>query len=357
MKIQAFLYIAALSVLTSCSSGTKKQEAERAVSVKTYYPVRTNSDEISISGIVSAKQTAVISTKIMGYIDKIYVKQGDVVRQGQPLMMINSSELNAKNVQAAAMITEAAAAAKDAQKDYQRYLALHEQKSVSDKELENIALRNTSANAHLQMARQGLKEVKSMLAYAYIRAPFSGVVTQKMVDEGTIANPGMPLLSVEQSGDMNITASVPENYVTQVRLGDKVSVDIKSIDTTIDGVVSELSPSATMTGGQYAMKVSVNLNSRAKLRAGMYAGIRIPNKTVTDGSSQILARKSSILTKDQLTGVYVAGKDNRAILHWVRLGNEIGDQVVVMSGLTETDRVIENANVKLFNGQKIVITD
>ena len=50
-------------------------------------------------------------------------------------------------------------------------------------------------------------------------------------------------------------------------------------------------------------------------------------------------------------------KDNRAILHWVRLGNETGDQVVVLSGLSETDRVIESANVKLYNGQKIIVTD
>ena len=357
MKVHTFLYIAAIAVLASCSSKSNKEKEARAVRVNTYYPTSTNREEIFISGMVSARQTAVISTKVMGYIDKIYVKQGDMVKKGQTLLIINSSDLKAKEAQAMAMIIEANAAAKDAQRDYQRYQALHEEKSVSDKELENVALKNTSAKARLQMARQGLKEIKSMLAYTNIRAPFTGVVTQKMVDEGTIANPGMPLLSVEQSGDMNVTASVPENYVVYIHVGDHVKIAIKSLSININGIVSELSPSATMTGGQYGMKISISQSDKAKLRAGMYAGIHIQNKKADGGTSQILVNKSSIVTKDQLTGVYVAGKDNKAILHWVRLGKETGDQVIVLSGLSETDRVIESAHVKLYNGQKIIITD
>jgi len=348
--------MAIIAVLASCSSKSNKEKDESVVNVKTYYPSISSNGEIYISGMVSARQTAVMSTKVMGYIDKIYVKQGDPVKQGQLLIVINSSDLKAKEAQSAAMIAEAEAAANDAQHDYQRYKSLHEQKSVSDKELENMALRNTSAEARLQMARQGLNEVKSMLSYTNIRAPFSGVVTQKMVDEGNIAHPGMPLLSVEQSGDMNVTASVPENYVAYIHVGDPVKIDVKSIGIMINGSISELSPSATMTGGQYGIKISINQKDKEKLRAGMYAGIHIPGKAKEGEAQQIMVRKSSIVVKDQLTGVYVA-KDNRAILHWVRLGNEIGNQVVVLSGLNETDRVIDSGSVKLFNGQKIIVTN
>ena len=356
MKIRTFLFIAVIAVLASCSSKPNEEKKQNAVNVKTYYPETSGSGDVYISGMVSAKQTAVISTKMMGYIDKIYVKQGDPVKQGQLLVAINSRDLKAKEAQSAAMIAEAEAAADDAQHDYQRYKSLHEQKSVSDKELENMLLRNTSAKARLQMARQGLEEVKSLLAYTNIRAPFSGVVTQKMVDEGNIANPGMPLLSVEQSGDMNVTASVPENYVSYIHVGDPVKIDVKSIGIVINGSISELSPSATMTGGQYGIKIAISPKDKEKLRAGMYAGIHIPQKAKEGEAQQIMVRKSSIVVKDQLTGVYVA-KDNSAILHWVRLGNETGNQVVVLSGLNETDSVIDSENIKLFNGQKIIVTN
>lgn len=357
MKVHTFLYILGITILSSCSSKPNKGKEEAKVRVKIYYPVSTSRDEVFISGMVSAKQTAAISTKVMGYIEKIYVKQGDVVKQGQTLVVVNSSDLKAKEAQAQAVVTEAEAVLKDAQRDYQRYKTLHEQESVSDKELENITLKYTSTKAHIQMARQGLKEVRSQLAYTNIKAPFSGVVTQKMSDEGNLANPGMPILYMEQSGDMNVTASVPENYVTSIHVGDKVKIDINAAHITINGIISELSPSATMTGGQYGMKISISQKDKVKLRAGMYAGIHLSNYLTEEAAAQILVKKSSIITKDQLTGVYVADKDNRVLLHWVRLGNEIGDHVVVLSGINETDRVIERPNVKLYNGQKIIVTD
>lgn len=357
MKTKIFTALAVAAALASCSTDTKPRAEEKPVSVRTYSPVRAGADEITVSGMLSAKQTAAVSTKMMGTIEKIYVKQGDVVRQGQLLVVINATELAAKRAQAVAMVTEADAAAKDAQKDLQRYEALRKQNSVSDKELENVSLRHTSANARVQMARQGLREVSAMMAYTHLRAPFSGVVTQKMVDEGSIANPGMPLLMVEQSGELNVTASVPESYVSQVKKGDEVKVDVKATGTTVLGYVSELSPSATTTGGQYAMKVSLREQDRAALRAGMYATVRIQGKPGARTAPQVLVRKSSVVTKDQLQGVYVASKDNKAVLHWVRLGNEAGDDVIVLSGLNGSERVIDRGGAKLYNGQKIRITE
>ncbi|MCH4183165.1 MAG: efflux RND transporter periplasmic adaptor subunit [Prevotella sp.] len=357
MKIRMLLYLILIGVLTSCTTQPHQGEKGKPIQVQTYYPTRTSSKGISISGTVSAKQTAVISTKIMGYINKIYVKQGDIIHQGQILMIINSSDLQAQETQAKALIAEASATSKDARHDYQRYQTLHEQKSVSDKELENIALQNVSAKARLQMALQKLQEVRSMLAYTHIKAPFSGVVTQKMVDEGSIATPGMPLLTIEQSGNMEITASVPESYITFLHIGDRVKINIKSIGIKIDGMISELSPSAVMTGGQYGIKISIGSKDRKRLRTGMYASIYIPNKTRGTGMPRILIKKSSVVTKDQLTGVYVADKESKAILHWIRLGNTLGDQVEVLSGLNNNDRIIESTNKKLYNGQDITVTN
>lgn len=351
------LFIASIAVFSSCSSEKKQPPIDQPVSVKTYFPTQSNQGEIFLSGQVSAKQTAMVSTKLMGTIERILVKPGDAVRAGQTLVIINSTDVKAKQAQATAMIAEAQAASIDAQRDYQRYQTLYEQKSVSDKELENMALRNTSAKARLQVARQGLREVNSMLSYSNIMAPFSGVVTQKMVDEGSIANPGMPLLTIEQSGDLNVTASVPESYVTMIKMGDRVKVDVKSLGISMPGYVSELSPSATMTGGQYAMKVAISQQDRARLRAGMYASVKITKTQQSVASSKIIVRKSSVVYRDQLTGVYVAGKDNIAILHWVRLGNEMGELVEVLSGLNSTDKVIDYGQKKLYNGQSIKITD
>ena len=91
------------------------------VRVETYLPTVVQDNGIFISGMASAKQTAMISTRMMGFVDKIYVKQGDPVKKGQLLMVINSDDLKAKKAQAEAMVTEAEAAFKNARRDYERY--------------------------------------------------------------------------------------------------------------------------------------------------------------------------------------------------------------------------------------------
>ncbi|MFV0398904.1 MAG: efflux RND transporter periplasmic adaptor subunit [Bacteroidales bacterium] len=348
--------IALATVFYSCSPNNEKKAEEPAVRVETYIPTKVSSDGIFISGMATAKQTAVISTRMMGFVEKMLVKQGDRVREGQLLVVINSDDLKAKKAQADAMVTEAEAAAKNAERDYERFKVLHGQKSVSDKELENVELNKTSMNAKVEMARQMLNEVKAMMAYTNIRAPFSGVVTQKMIEEGSTANPGMPLLTVEQSGEMEIRASVPENYIQYIHVGDSVTVDIKSLNKQLKGVVSELSPSASMTGGQYGIKVAIDNKEKENLWAGMYAGIYIVGKIQSDNRSGILVNKTSVINRDQLTGIYIANAEDQAILRWVRLGKEYGEQVEILSGLSEGERVIQHAEGKLYNGKKVVVS-
>ena len=351
-----FLGIVGISTLYSCSSSDKLEDKDKTiVKVEAYSPAQSTNEGFYLSGEVTAKQTANISTRMMGYVTKIYVKPGDKVASGQLLVSISSDDILAKKAQIQAMITEAEAAAKNAQRDYERFKTLRNQNSVSDKELENVALQNTSMNAKVQMARQQMNEVNAMLSYTNIRAPFSGVVTQKMVDEGSIANPGMPILTIEQNGELQVIASIPENYIQYVKVGDVAKMELKSLGITIDGKVSELSPSAFRTGGQYSMKLAIETKDKENIRPGMYVNILIPNKTGENITSKIMLDKNSIVYRDQLTGVYVIDDQSQANLRWIRLGKTIGNQVEVLSGLNQNDKIVSKAEGKLYNGVKVSV--
>ena len=351
-----FLGIVGISILYSCSSSDKLEDKDKTiVKVEACSPAQYTNEGFYLSGEVTAKQTANISTRMMGYVTKIYVKPGDKVASGQLLVSISSDDILAKKAQVQAMITEAEAAAKNAQRDYERFKTLRNQNSVSDKELENVALQNTSMNAKVQMARQQMNEVNAMLSYTNIRAPFSGVVTQKMVDEGSMANPGMPILTIEQNGELQVIASIPENYIQYVKVGDVAKMELKSLSITIDGKVSELSPSAFRTGGQYSMKLALVTKDKENIRPGMYVNILIPNKTGENITSKIMLDKSSIVYRDQLTGVYVIDDQSQANLRWIRLGKTIGNQVEVLSGLSQNDKIVSKAEGKLYNGVKVFV--
>lgn len=352
----AFLGIVGISTLYSCSSSDKLEDKDKTiVKVEAYSPAQSTNEGFYLSGEVTAKQTANISTRMMGYVTKIYVKPGDKVASGQLLVSISSDDILAKRAQIQAMITEAEAAAKNAQRDYERYKTLRNQNSVSEKELENVDLQNTSMNARVQMARQQMNEVNAMLSYTNIRAPFTGVVTQKMVDEGSMANPGMPILTIEQNGELQVTASIPENYIQYVKVGDVAKMELKSLGITIDGKISELSPSAFRTGGQYSMKLAIETKDKENIRPGMYVNILIPNKTGENITSKIMLDKNSIVYRDQLTGVYVIDDQSQANLRWIRLGKTIGNQVEVLSGLNQNDKIVSKAEGKLYNGVKVSV--
>lgn len=348
--------ITGLVALYGCSSGVSKKAEAAAVPVKVYSPTEDHSEGFFLSGEITAKQTANISTRMMGYIRQIHVKPGDKVGAGQLLVTISSDDLLAKKAQVQAMITEAEAAAKNAQRDYERFQVLRQQNSVSEKELENVSLQNISMQSKVEMARQQMNEVNSMLSYTHIRAPFSGVVTQKMADEGNMANPGMPILVMEQSGEMMVVASIPEDYISHVKVGDIAQIELKSIGETIEGKVAELSPSAYRAGGQYGMKLSIDASKNQQIHAGMYATIFMPNVSVKNNGKKVMLHDTAIVYREQLTGVYVVNDNDEAILRWVRLGKKVADQVEVLSGLQANERVILAAEGKLYNGVKVSVT-
>lgn len=358
MKRQLILLVLiGTMILSACSIENNRQSDESPVNVEVYSPKVSDENSLYISGTVTSSRQAIISTRMMGFVEKIHVKQGEHVNKGQLLVVINSNDLKAKRMQAAAMVEEAKAAVKNANLDYGRYKKLHDKNSVSDKELENIELNRISVESRLQMAIQSLNEIDAMLAYTDIRAPFSGIITQKLIDEGSTASPGMPLLVLEQPSDLEVSTSVSEIYMPYINLGDSVEVEIKSLEKHLSGIISEISPSSSFSGGQYSVKINLGSQENVQLFAGMYASIEIPVKNSRSSRKNIWIDTSSLVKREQLNGVYVVTPDNQAMLRWVRLGKNEGESVEVLSGLNESDRVIRLNGSKLYNGMKVNVTN
>jgi RND family efflux transporter MFP subunit len=317
---------------------------------------KQSSSSIQSSGQVVSAETAMISTRMMGFITDIKVKPGDTVQKGQLLVTISNGDILAKRAQAHAMVSEAEAAMIDAQKDYERYTDLFEQQSASQKELENITLNYNSIKAKAEAARQMQNEADAMLAYTNLTAPFGGVITQKNADAGSMANPGMPILILEQSGSFQVKTSVTESDIDQVQVGADAKIIIEAIGRTLAGKVSQVSPSSQMSGGQYLVKVKIPDNEKNGLRSGMYAkvSIEVPAKH-GNVNYPVMVPCSAVVNKDQLNGLYTISENQTALLRWVKLGKKEGEQVEVLSGLTIDEKFILTAEGKLYNGVPIVI--
>lgn len=346
----------ALLFLASCQKEEKNHvAAEKAIPVKVSSSRIGNHESfISASGKIEAENAANLSTRMMGYITRLHVQVGQKVNAGQLLISINNTDLQAKKAQVEANIMQATAGYKTAKKDYDRFMNLFQQNSASQKELDDMTARYEMAKAGLEGAKQMRNEIMAQFAYSNITAPFSGIVTNTFVKEGDMANPGMPLLSVEGSQKLQVTAMVAENDINAIHKGMPVDILVKSNALNLKGKVSEVSLSAKNTGGQYLVKISLDTPTQNVL-SGMFVNVQFPvakqNQQQTD--DKILIPESAIIRQGQLTGVYTIGHHNKALLRWLRVGKSYGDQVEVLSGLSANEQYIISAEGKLYNGAKI----
>lgn len=361
-RFQRFVNISAGLMATvliySCASGEKKatENGEKPIGVTTSLPIKYNNSGFEVSGKVESSQNASISTRMMGYITDIKVKVGDKVQKGQLLVTIDSRDIQAHKGQADAMVAEAEAAFANAQKDLERFTALYEQKSATAKELENITFQHQSAKSHLEAARQMRNEANATMSYAQVVAPFTGVITQKYMDAGSMATPGMPILSLEGKEGFQVTATIPETEIGKMKMGDEVQVTIKTIDKSFKAIINEISSSSLTTGGQFLIRIHVSKNEEDGLLSGQYANVSMNGLSASEENKgqTLLVPASSIIYNDQLTGIYTISSFNTALLRWIRLGKSYGANVEVLTGLGGDEKFVLKSESKLWNGAPVV---
>ena len=356
---KTFIYslIALLLATTVMSCGTNQEEEKTqttpAVAVKTAIVSGESTQTlINASGKIAAKNSAVISTRIMGHIDNVHVNIGDRVTKGQVLLTINNADLQAKKAQVTAGVAVANAGYTVALKDYNRFKNLFKNNSVSQKEIDDITAHFNMAKAQLEAAVQMENEVTAQFQYATITAPFSGVITHRFYKKGDMATPGMPLLNMEGMGDFEVNTTVSAHEIINIQKGKTVTISIDAIAKTLQGTIAEVSSSAKNTGGQYPVTINVHPTD-ATVLSGMFATVHF--SVENNAAPMVLLPKKALVYKGQLTGVYTISQHNTAVLRWLRIGRVYDNHVAVLSGLTTDETYIIEAEEKLYNGVHITV--
>lgn len=350
--------IIALGLMVSCSSEpTKKKSVEFDLSVEVAQVKNMEQPElISFTGKLEAATHSKLSTRIMGQVEKVYVKLGEKVKKGQLLLQISNKDILAKKQQAEANILLSETVVADATRNLERYQSLFDKKSASKKELEGMQIQKQLAEAKLAGAKGMLAQVNETLKYANLRAPYKGRVTKHFVKAGDMASPGMPLLSIEKKGKYEVIARVPESEISKIKVGDKVGVELSAQNKLrLQAKVTEVNPSALDSGNQYEVKLQLSdiQDPNLKLYSGMFAKVYIS----MGETKRILLPKSVLIEKGQLIGVYTLSQSNTALLRWIRIGKTFGDSVEVLSGLSAGEKYILSYKGKIWDGAKLKVNN
>ena len=351
MKIQkiAIIFIAAGLLIQSCGNSSEEQTKTSGIKITTQNVNLANiSKTFQYSGTVSSLKKSTLSTRIMGQIDQVLVHEGDQVQKGQLLVSLRSNDIDAQKSQVEANIIAAEAAYKNAEADYKRISSLFESKSATQKELDDITTHYQMAKAQLTSAKKAKVQVEETLAYANIRAPYAGVITDRFVDSGDMANPGMPLIAIESPDRFEVITRIPETEVNIVEPDDAVKVELKNSKEIIEGKVTHISPSSRFSGAQFEARVLLQpTNEQIELiRSGMFANISLQKGK----ESKILISDNLIVNRGQLTGVWTVSQTGSALLRWVQLGKKYNGQTEVLSGLSQGDQLIIKSEERLYDG-------
>ena len=339
----------------SCSNHTNAEENHKAdVTVSVETVKMTNQPELlSFSGKIEAETHSNLSTRIMGQIEKIYVEPGQKVSKGQLLVQIKDQDIRAKKSQVKANMIKAEAAFNNAKKDFDRFTILFEQKSASQKEMDDVTTHYNMAKAELEAVKQMETEVNEMLKYTAIKAPYNGIIARKYMNEGDLASPGMPLVAMEKPGEYKVMARIPETEIFKIKKNDPVKVKISALNEVVNGIITEVNPSALYTGNQFEAKVVLQpkAEQKEKIFSGMYANVILEKGRMPS----IMIPSSVLVKKGQLTGVYTVSQMGTAMLRWVRTGKTTGDMTEILSGLSDGERYIVSYQGKIWDGARLSI--
>jgi len=357
-------------VISLAVAGCKSGSVARPGSIETVqaHIVEVKQAEMPIveraTGTIRARESATLSAQVMGRVERVLVREGDAVRAGQMLVILDDATLRASADQAAAAVKAAEQQQQAAQSNAEfasstlaRYRQLEAQKSVSPQEMDEVTRRAQAAsaeagalNAQANAAKAQQAGAKAMLGYTRVAAPFAGVVTARMVDPGTMAAPGVPLIQIDSAGELELQATIPESEIAGIHKSMKLAVTVDSLGgQRFDGTVAEIVPAADPASHSFLAKIA--LPRLSELRAGLFASAAVPLGT----KPAVLVPRSAVVMRGALACVYALDANGVAQLRYLTLGTAYGDKVEALSGLSGGEKLVDNPADRDLAGKRIEV--
>lgn len=371
--------------LSACGGAGDTAQTKAAAPVPvTVAPVSTidTAERLEAGGVVAARESASISSRIVATISGIRVTSGDRVRAGDVLITLDARDATEHTGQARASAvaakktlaqarTERSAAEADlrlATAWQKRIATLHAKNSATDHERDEAEARLSAAaarlagtqasiegaDAHLGSARAAVGVATATESFTTVRAPFDGLVTERLTDPGNLAAPGIPLLRMESGGARQVVVRVDEARAAYVHIGDRVPVSIDAApepdadDPRIQGVVTEVA--RAVSTDQRVFTVKVGLPSTVTARTGSFA------RVVFKGAPRraLLVPAHAIQRHGQVFSLFVV-LDGVATLRLIRVGTSSPDGVEVVAGLEAGESIVVSPLTGLADGVHVTV--
>lgn len=293
----------------------------------------TIAHEYRLDGTVEAINQGTMSAQTSGQVEEVLVDVDDFVEQGALIIRLKDAEQQAGYAQAQASLEAANAQLQEARKEYQRIKDIYARKLVSKADMDRATAALKKARAQQAAAEAGLEQAAEQLEYTRIKAPYTGIVTERHIEAGEVAQPGKPLISGISLDQLRINVDVPQSLIAKVRQHGKARVQLP------DGDWLE---AQDLTFFPYADPASNTFKVRADLPPGVpgvFPGMSLKVAFTTGSETPLSVPEQAVVHRSEVTGVYVVGRDGAIVLRHIRTGRRLDGRVVVLAGLREGEQV------------------
>lgn len=308
---------------------------ERSVEIGEIYEVEKQYFAEAVGTLRAATRTE-ISPRILAPIERIHVKAGDLVKQGDVLVQLDPRDLRSRLEQVRSTLQSAVTSLKHAESDLQRDTKLHAERILPTMKYEQSKTNVELARSQVRQSEQAVTEAEVNLSFAEIVAPQDGMIVDRLAEPGDTAQPGVPILVLYDPGSLRLEAPVMENLAIQLRVGDLLTVHIDAVGRDVEARVDEIVPQAEAASRSFLVKVA--LTDAQGLYEGMFGRLRIPSGV----RRHLCLPIAAIQRLGQLEFVDVVGEDGRTIERRFITTGRFGSpyQVEVLSGLEAGERVV-----------------
>jgi len=379
MTVLLFIFL----VLTAACSGRSEEQPSEAQVVDVRVgraAIQPLAETFEAGGVIKARTTAQLSSRIAANVRELRVQPGDRVKQGQVVVVLDDRDLAARRSQAEAALSAAQSGAVSAEAEresvearlvlaranHQRIEQLRGKNSATPQELDRstaelrtaeavvraAAARAAEASASVAAAKAGSRAAEVTASFSTIAAPFDGLVTNRLLEPGNMASPGIPLLTIETTDEFRVELQVDEARVRRLAIGDTAAVRLAGggEEDAVTGRVVEIA--RAVDPAAHAFVVKVRLPPSAAVRSGMFARARFE----IDERKALALPASAIMRRGQLSLVFAIDSTRRARMRAITAGARSGDAVEVLSGMQPEELVVVNPPPSLADGAHVRIT-
>ncbi|MFC2581033.1 efflux transporter periplasmic adaptor subunit [Prevotella sp. HMSC069G02] len=364
MKIIKFLFVAAVTAsLTACGGGGSMPKfGNNEFPVETV-GVNSASLQSTYPATIKGIQDVEVRPKVSGFITRVYVHEGQVVKAGQPLFSIDSETYQAAVRQAQASVNTARAQLNTARLTYENNKKLFDKKVIGQYELSTAQNTYATAQASLSQAMAALASAKETLSWCMVKSPAAGVIGSLPYKAGALVSASSvdPLTTVSDVSTVEVFFSMSENDIlgltktagsVTAALKDLPAVKLQLVDGSLynhPGKVVKMSGVINSSTGAYSL-IAHFANPERLLKSGGAGQIIIPR---TDNHAIVIPQEATVSVQDKLF-VYKVGKNNKVYYTEIKVNPQNdGNTYIVTSGLSVGDRIVVKGLTKLSDKMKI----